>query len=262
MNYLEGGFFMNISSIGSSTSSYYNQLSSGKKINSAADDASGLAIAKKIESQVNGYDTGTDNAKASKSMLNISDGALSSITSSLERIYELSIQASNGLYGDDEKSYIQNEIDQLKQAISDVSANTTYNEKKLLNGSSSTSHVASGPDGGGMDVTLHNTTLEALGIADYNVTGKFDISVITDAIKTINSARSDNGAQTNALEHTINYNQNASENLTAAKSRIEDLDYGKAISESKTEELMDEYRLFMQKKSADNDGMVIKLLNG
>ncbi|MDL2300902.1 flagellin [Lachnospiraceae bacterium OttesenSCG-928-D06] len=252
---------MNISAVSNISPNYYNQLSSGKKINSAADDASGLAIAEKTKTQVNGYDVGASNAADSKSMLNISDGALSSVTDSLERIYELSIKASSSLYGKDERASIQTEIDQLKQSISDIASNTSFNEKKLLDGSSQTSHVASKPDGSGMDISMHDTTLESLGIADFDVTGDFDVSQITDALKKVNSARSQIGAQTNALDHTIHFNQNASQNLTASQSRLEDLDYGKAVSDKKTEELLSEYRLYMQKEVNANDGMVLKLLN-
>ena len=129
----------------------YQQLSSGKKINSAADNAAGLAIAQKMLSQSNGYDMGTRNAATSQDMVNVADGSLSTITDSLQRIRELGIQASNtAIYGEDDRAAIQQEIDQLKQSISDAGKNTQFNGRNLLDGSMGSSHVASGPDGSGM----------------------------------------------------------------------------------------------------------------
>ena len=162
---------MRISSIGSQSSQYYRQLSTGKKINSAADNAAGLAIAEKLLRQKNGYDVGTRNAGTASDMLKVSDGALSSITDSLQRIHELGLQASNtAIYGDDELSSIQQEIDQLKDQISSVASNTQFNGKNLLDGSAGGLHVASGPDGSGSTLNMRNAALEALGIADFVVT--------------------------------------------------------------------------------------------
>lgn len=110
----------------------YQQLSTGKKINTAADNAAGLAIAQKLLTQSNGYDMGTRNAATSQDMINVAEGSLSTISDSLQRIRELSIQASNtAVYGDDDRAAIQQEIDQLKQSISDAGKNTQFNNKNL-----------------------------------------------------------------------------------------------------------------------------------
>lgn len=157
----------------------YQQLSTGKKINTAADNAAGLAIAQKLLTQSNGYDMGTRNAATSQDMINVAEGSLSTISDSLQRIRELSIQASNtAVYGDDDRAAIQQEIDQLKQSISDAGKNTQFNNKNLLDGSMKSSHVASGPDGSGMDINMPDAVLESLGIADFDVTKDFDISQI------------------------------------------------------------------------------------
>ena len=102
---------MNISSV-SNYSVYrnYQSLASGKKINSAADDAAGLAIAQKLNSQTNGYDVGYRNAGTSQDMLNVADGALGSITENLQRIRELSVQASNGLYTDADRGAFKKKL--------------------------------------------------------------------------------------------------------------------------------------------------------
>lgn len=256
---------MSISSINSSQSLYrnqnYQQLSSGKRINSAADDAAGLAIAQKLLTQTNGYDVGKRNAATSQDMVNVAEGGLSSITDSLQRIRELSVQASNtAIYGDAERGAIQQEIDQLKESISDAAKNTRFNTMNLLDGTMGDSHVASNPDGSGMDIHMPNAALAALGIADYDVTGDFDISVIDDALEQVSSARSELGATSNRLDHTMNYNSYASYNMTASRSRIEDLDYGKAVSDMKKNETLELYRIMMQKKQETENGRFIQLL--
>jgi len=245
---------MSISSI-SSQGLYqnYRQLASGKRINSAADDAAGLAIAEKMLTQSNGYDVGWRNAATSQDMVNVADGGLSTITDSLQRIRELGVQASNtAIYGDSERKMMQQEIDQLKDTISDAAKNTRFNTMSLLDGKMGSSHVASGPDGSGMDINMPNATLEALGIADFDVTGDFDLSVIDDAIDKVSSARGEMGATYNRLGSSLN--------TTAARSRIEDLDFPKAISDMKKNSLLEEYRLMMQKKREEQDSMVVNLL--
>ncbi len=246
---------MNISSV-SSLNLYqnYSQLSSGMRINSAADDAAGLAIAKKLEAQSNGYDVGKRNAADSQNMINVADGALSSISNSLQRMRELSIQASNSaVYGDSERNAMQMEIDQLKEHISDVAKNTQFNKTNLLDGSMTDSHVASDADGGGMNINMPNSTLEALGIADYNIAGSFDISALDNAITKVTKMRGELGASSNRLDSTIAYNSYASYNLTASRSRIEDLDMPKAISDMKKNQLLEQYKLAMLKKKIEDD---------
>lgn len=254
---------MSISSISSSQGLYqnYRQLSSGKRINSAADDAAGLAIAEKLLTQSNGYDVGRRNAATSQDMVNVADGGLSTITESLQRMRELGVQASNtAIYGDSERNAMQQEIDQLKQNISDAARNTTFNTMSLLDGKMGSSHVASGPDGGGMDIDMPNATLEALGIADFDVTGDFDLSVIDDALEKVSSSRSEMGAVYNRLDYTMNNNSYASLNTTASRSRIEDLDIPQAVSDMKKNSLLEQYRLMMQKKQEEQNSMVVNML--
>lgn len=253
---------MSVSSIGSqSLYQNYQQLSSGKRINSAADDAAGLAIAEKLQTQSNGYDVGRRNAATSQDMVNVADGGLSSITDSLQRIRELGVQASNtAIYGDSERKMMQQEIDQLKESISDAAKNTSFNTMSLLDGSMGSSHVASGPDGSGMDINMPDATLDALGIADFDVTGDFNLSAIDGALEKVSSARSDMGATSNRLDYTMNFNSYASLNTTASRSRIEDLDFPQAISDMKKNSLLEEYRLMMQKKQEEQNNMVVNLL--
>lgn len=253
---------MNISSV-SNYSIYrnYQSLASGKRINSAADDAAGLAISNKLQSQTNGYDVGSRNVGMAQDMLKAADGALNSITDNLQRIRELSVQAANGLYTDADRGAIQKEIDQLKQSISDTASYSQFNTKNLLDGTMGNSHVASGPNGNGMEIQMPNATLQELGIEDYDVSsGNFDLSAIDDALEKVNSARSGLGASSNRMDSIMAYNANASYNLTASQSRIEDLDYPKGVSELKRNELLRTFHIMMQRKQLENEnGRVLQL---
>lgn len=238
----------------------HQQMASGKRINKAADDAANLAIVQKLLKQKNGYDMGYRNAATSQDMLNVADGALGSVTDGLQRIRELSVQAGSDIYGPEDKGAIQMEIDQLKQSIGDVASRTQFNGKNLLDGSMAGSHVATGPDAGGMSLQMAGLSLEALGIADFDVTGEFDLSAIDDALSNVGSYRSSMGASSNRLDSVMAYNANASYNLTASQSRIEDLDYGKAVSELKKNELLNTYSVMMQRKRLENEnGRVMQL---
>lgn len=250
---------MTISPI-SSTNSIYGKIASGTRIQTAADDAAGLAIANKLEREGNGMDVAASNIQEGIGVANIQDGALETMQDSLQRIRELSIKASNGLYGDSEKQMIQGEIDQLLQDIEQTAVGTQYNEKHLLDGSMADMYIASNPsEGEGMKIQMENATLKALGLEGYNVTGSFDIGDIDRAMEKINTARSNTGASTNAMEHAYNYNKGASEQLLASRSRIEDLDVPKAVSEQKQEKLMQDYRMAMLRRKMNDDSLVVKM---
>ena len=251
---------MSISSINSINKSY-EQLSSMKKINSAADNAAGLSIVQKMESQTNGYDVGNSNGKAGQDLLKVADSGLVSINDNLQRIRELAVQASNGIYAPEDKQAIQYEIEGLKQGIQDAAKGTEFNTLKLLDGSMADLNLALNPDGTGMEIQMTNSTLESLGIADFDVTGNFDIADIDKAIEKVNEARGSLGASYNALEYATNYSALASENLTASSSRIEDLDVEKAISDMKKQEVLDGYSLFMKRVQMQQEEQQLNVLN-
>lgn len=247
----------------SSSSSIYTQLASGKRINSAADDPAGLTIANKMNEQETGLTVGAENARAGIDMLNVAEGGLSQINDSLQRIYELSVKASNGLNSGEELGAIQSEVDQLLDQIQGVAKGTEFNTMSLLDGSMADVELATNPDGTGQKIQMYNSTLEALGIDGYNVTGSFDINRITDAIAKVNEGRSNMGAQVNALESGIRYNEYTAENTMAAKSSLEDLDMAKAISEQKKQETLNQYQIMMQKKKEDDEqNKMMGILNG
>lgn len=249
---------MAISAVNSNMTDY-SKIASGKRINSAADDASGLGIAQKLLRESNGLDVGASNIKDGIGVANIVDGAQGSIQNSLQRIRELSVQASNGLYTASDKQSIQGEIDQLLQGIESTALGTSYNGMKLMDGSMADMNIAANPDGTGMKIQLENSTLKSLGLEGYNVTGSFDIGAIDSAMEKINSSRSQNGAVTNGMSSAYNYNTRASLELIGARSRIEDLDMAKAVSEQKKNKVLEDYQIGMQKKKADDNSQILKM---
>ncbi len=233
-----------ISSVGGAN--YYGAIAGGSRINRAADDASGSAIHEKFKSQDGALKAQMDNIKDGESALNVADGSLSSITDYLQSIKSLAVKASNSLYTREDKQAIQDEIDQYKQGIADVAENAQFNTKNLLDGSFSGVDIVTGPAGEGKDVSIGNSTLESLGIADFDVTGDFDISKIDEALEKVGSTRSKTGADTNALISAYNYSAGSLEQVNSSDSRLADLDIPKAVSDLKKQQLLDDIAVQMQ----------------
>ncbi|MFA9377367.1 MAG: flagellin [Lachnotalea sp.] len=245
---------------GISNISSYERVSNGNKINSASDNASGLAISEKLESQSKALSQSSDNASSGKDLLNVADNSLSNINDSLQRIYELSLKASNGTNSSDDLSAIQDEISQMKSGIQDAAKNTQFNQLNLLDGSMADIHLATDPSGGGLKIELYNSTLEALGIADYNVTSTFDITDIEDALKQVSSARSSIGAQSNVLDSITSYNNSAAFNNDSALSTIKDADLYEEITQKKQDDIMQQYKIFTQKAQVDQESSFNKVI--
>lgn len=250
-----------IQGVSNSGSNYYSQIASGSKLQSAADGPAELGIVEGEKYKISCYNAGTRNAEAGKSVLNVADAALGSISESLQRMRELAMQASNSaLMSKDERKAIQYEIGQLKQGISDIAQNTEFNTKKLLDGSNSDMHITTGANGSGISLNTGNATLKALGIEDFDVTKGFSVKTIDDAIKMVSSNRSSVGAQSNSLDYAIGYNTQTAYNLTAATSRMEDTDIEKAVLDKDKEEVMRSYRFMMQRKQQEQETQKLSIL--
>lgn len=232
----------------------YGKFASDKQIASASDGAAELSIIQKLDAQSKGMDAGSKNIATTKDMLNVADGAAAGITDYLQRMRELAVQASNtAVVSDFERANIQMEIDQLKQGISDIAKQTTFNTKPLLDGTNSEFNVAVDSNGNSMSVQTSNMMLKELGIEDFDVTGDFSIADIDKALEKVNAGRSQMGAKSNALEYAYNYSTNTRNNTIGSKSRLEDLDIPQAISDMKKKQLMQEYSMHMQKKRMEDE---------
>ena len=210
------------------------RLSTGKRINSAKDDAAGMAIATSMTSSVRGMNQGIRNANDGISLAQTAEGALGEVTNMLQRVRELAVQSSSGTYQDaTDRVYMQAEVDQLTAQIDQVITNTSFNGVVLFDASTATVTVQTGADTADtVDLTMADlTTLTASGGA----AGSYDVSTATAAntllatldteLDSISSARATLGAGQNRLESVVNNLTSNVTNLSDARSRIQDTDY-------------------------------------
>jgi flagellin len=224
------------------------RLSSGKKINSAADDAAGFAIAERMTAQVRGLNMATKNANDGLAMLATIENATNDVTDMLQRIRELAVQAANDTNSADDRAYLQGEVDSLLNEINRVSSQTIYNNEAVLDGTragvlqvgtEATQTISFNIDS--IDTDALNLTTGAIAsggaVSLAAASGVTAISVLTasgatDALEDISEAieqvagdRAGYGALANRLEYTVSNLMNVAEFTTAARSRIEDADF-------------------------------------
>ena len=208
------------------------KLSSGYKINRAADDAAGLAISEKMRRQIRGLSQASLNAQDGISCVQTAEGALNEVHDMLQRMNELAVKAANGTNQEEDRDYIQAEIAALETEIDRVAATTTFNEVKLLDGNFDTELQVGADEAADNQIAFTIGAMDATGLqingisvagAD-NTAAKGAITTIQGAIKTLNEQRSNLGAIQNRLEHTIANLDNVVENTTAAESQIRDTD--------------------------------------
>lgn len=249
-----------ISSIGNSYNSY---IASGRRINSAADDAAGMTISQEYNKQISAKNQNAENASQTKDALNIADGAYAGVTDYLQSIKQLSVKAANGTTTVAEKQAIQSQIDQYLDGINQLANGTEYNTKKLIN-SDSAIFAATNPDGTGFDVEVKDSTVKALGLEGYSVMGgDIKLDDVDAAIAKVSENRSNVGASVNALDYSAAYSELSAQELSSADSNLADLDIAKAVSDQKKEELLEEYRTMMfSKQKEDEENLNAKLFKG
>ena len=200
------------------------KLSSGYKINRAADDAAGLAISERMRKQVRGLTKAVSNAQDGISCLQTAEGALNEVHDMLQRINELAMQASNGTNSTTDIGYLNDEVKALKSEIDRIGTTATFNGQNLLNGdfSAKTVQVGYGSDNSiSIGITSLNVTI---GEFSDQESAKTTLGQIDAALDVVSAKRSDLGAKQNRLEHTVNNLNNVIENTQAAESQIRDTD--------------------------------------
>jgi len=227
------------------------QLSTGKRINSAKDDAAGLAIATRMTSQIKGLDMAIRNASDGISMVDTAEGALVEITNMLQRMRELSLQSANGTTDANDREYLNSEYGNLRTEIDRIAENTEWNGRTVLNNtangstSSSVSFVVGtkasqtvtvdfghfGNTTSGTFTTLATANISATTTASALINASAAITAIDTAIDTVSSQTATFGAVSNQLEYAIDNLTNVKTNAEASRSRIEDTDYADATAE-------------------------------
>lgn len=202
------------------------KLAGGKRIATAADDAAGLAIAKRLESQVRGLGRGEQNLADGQGLVRVADGALQQSHDSLARMRELAVQAQNGTLGDADRATLQQEYDQLAASLDQTAGGTRYGDRTLLDGSSGGAGAVAIDDGSGAPVSLDLPAADAaaLGVGGRSVGDPATLSALDSATDSVSMARARLGALDNRLGHHAESLAAAREATEAARSRIEDAD--------------------------------------
>lgn len=222
------------------------KLSSGLRINRAGDDAAGLSISEKMRGQIRGLEMASKNAQDGISMIQTAEGALNEVHSILQRMRELAVQAANDTNVDVDREAIGQELTELGKEITRIKDTTQFNEQNLLDGTAGNAGKVTFQVGANKDQTMEvdfttkginltdiESAVGGLGATDVedSATATALIETINDQIKEVSAGRSLLGATQNRLEHTIANLDNAAENLTAAESRIRDVDMAKEMME-------------------------------
>lgn len=261
------------------TQKVLEKLSSGYRINRAGDDAAGLAISEKMRAQIAGLNQAQRNAQDGISLIQTAEGALNETHAILQRMRELTVQAANSTNTLTDRQNIQKEIDQLKKEINRIASTTQFNTRNLLNGSLAAGKAtltfqigANSQQVLKLNIAtmtasaLKGTATGAISMASINVATN-NASVISAQINSIDAAinkvsgqRADLGAVQNRLEHTINNLGTASENLTAAESRIRDVDMAQAMMEFTKDNILNQAATAMLAQANQLPQTVLQLL--
>lgn len=225
--------------VSNSLSTSFERLSSGFRINSAADDAAGLQITDRMTSQIEGLNQAVRNANDAISLSQTAEGALSETTTALQRIRTLAIQSQNGINSSADRAALQKEVSALRTEISRIATTTEFAGVSILSGAFSASFLVGANAGQTISVNLSSPTLTAAGVSGFGPSGlgigagdvltAENASTILDnvdsAISAIGSLRADLGALQNRFQSTIRNLSNISENVSAARSQIKDTDF-------------------------------------
>lgn len=274
--------YRNLSSTQGSMATSLERLSSGLRINRAADDAAGLAISEKLRSQSNGLNQATANAQDAISLIQTAEGGLNETHSILQRMRQLTVQAGNDTNGVDGRGAIKLELDQLTDELDRIAGTTQFNGTKLLDGgatktagldfqvgansgdtmnvkvggSDSTSLLISSGWAFGTPTTPSTKTLLVATSGDVATT----LTAIDAAIKTVSGSRAQLGAVQNRLQHTVNSLSVAAENASAAESRIRDTDMAKEMTAFTRSQILAQAGVSMLAQANSAPQSVLKLL--
>lgn len=243
------------------------KLSSGYKINSAADDAAGLAISEKLKGQLTGLEQAELNVQDAVSLLQTAEGGMSNIHNMLNRMVELTTKASNGIYDTSvDRVAIKSELDSLIQEINRVTKSINFNNKTLLDGSFSNIQFQIGSE-------VSDTMIINIGSLDAIVLGldKIDVSspekaaesmkLVKDAINKVSTERVNVGVSQNRLEYTLNNISETYMNLAEANSRIRDVDYAKMMMEYTKNQLLEQVATTILTHRMSNAQNILGLFN-
>ncbi len=248
----------------------YAQLSSGNRINSAANDPAGYAISQQMMSQVNGLNQATQNAQNGVSLLQTATGAMNQVESILQTMNTLAVEAANGTQTSSDLSNLQTEFSSLQNQIRTISQTTQFNTKTLLDGSFATASMTLqvGADGGQtLQFTIPTVNNTSLGIAPASISisstasAQAAITLVQDAISQLSGYQASLGAIQDQLNYTISNLQNSSQNLQNAESTITNTNMATAYTQFSQQQVLQQVGLAMLGQAQQQPAAILKLLS-
>jgi flagellin len=241
------------------------KLSSGYRVNRAADDAAGLAISEKMRRQVKGLTQASRNAQDGISAVQTAEGALTEVHDMLQRMNVLANQSANGTNTSTDRSYLQQEFAALTSEINRVASTTTFNEKNLLYGSFNVNLQVGAEANQVINVNISKMSATGIGITtgtsiSSSASAQTAIGDVKNALKKVSSMRADLGAVQNRLEHTIANLDNVVENTTAAESRIRDTDMATEMVKFSNQNILQQAGQAMLAQANQSNQGVLSLL--
>ena len=247
-------------------SSAMERLSTGKRINSAKDDAAGLAIASSMTAQIRGMNQAIRNANDGIALAQTADGALSEATNILQRVRELAVQSASGTYSDDDRTNLQTEVTALTSQITNILTNTKFNNVALFDGSAGTSGALTIQVGSNaadtVDISFADIDLDdavAIDISDASDASDA-LQTLDDALTTVNTARAGFGASQSQLQSVVNNLTSNVTNLTDARSRIEDADFSSETAALAKAQILSQASTAMLAQANQSQQSVLQLL--
>ncbi|MFC0050206.1 flagellin N-terminal helical domain-containing protein [Rheinheimera tilapiae] len=255
---------------GKSLDTAFQRLSSGLRINSAADDAAGLQISNRLTSQIQGLDQAIRNANDGISLAQVAEGAMDEITTALQRIRVLSVQSQNGINSSSDRLALQKEVSALKAEISRIATTTQFGGVKILDGKYSSSFLVGANAGQSISVNISRTGggygtsgLKLATISIATLTGASSaLTKIDSAINAIDAKRADLGAIQNRFQSTIRNLSNIVENVSSARSRIRDTDFAKETAELTRAQILQQASTTILAQSNQRPQQALSLLQG
>lgn len=246
------------------------RLSSGQRINQAADDAAGLAISENLRGQIRGLSQANRNANDGISLVQVAEGGLNEISNMLIRLRELGVQAASDTIGDTERKFLDVEYQQLKSEIQRVAEVTQFNGYDLLNGTGGIMDIQVGvnndpfKDRISFNTGAANASLDSLGVVAEGVASKAQaqtsLNAVDNAMVSVNAMRANFGAMQNRLQSTVNNLAIAHENLSAANSRIRDVDVAAESSELTRNTILKQAGVAMLAQANNTQQVALNLL--
>lgn len=258
MQISQGPSFQSLDQAQKTQQTQQQRLSSGQRINSAQDDAAGLAISNRLDTQSRSMTVAVRNTMDGISRIQVEDGALGSVTEDIQRIRELTVQQGNGTLNDSDKRAIQSEIDQRLESINGQFEQTQFNGKNVLEGESLSFQVGANP---GDQIELEGSdvadTLSNLGIEPGK---ELSLDDLDKALESINGRRVELGATSNRLEASAQFVELKNQNNQEASSRIRDTDFAQATSEKAKADIQQQVSISVIAQGNVNRQDVLKLL--